>query len=183
MEQPGTVFVDRDGVINRKLRGGAYVNEVSQFELLPGAASALAALSNAGSRVIVVTNQQGVAKGLTQPQALDQIHQQLYAAVTAAGGEIAAIMVCPHLEGSCDCRKPRIGLFVEAQRRFPQIEFSDSVVIGDSACDIEAAERMGADAIFVTSEQSEPTESLCAVDSLTGAVELLLSPERAGNEV
>ncbi len=178
-----TVFVDRDGVINRKLPDGEYVNSLDQFDLLPGSVEALAALSNAGSRVIVVTNQQGVGKGLTQPHALDQIHQRLRAAVAAAGGVLTAIIVCPHIEGSCDCRKPRIGLFVEAKRRYPQIEFSDSVVIGDSTCDIEAAGQIGANAILVTDEQGEPASGRSTVSSLAGAVELLLTPERADNEV
>ncbi|MEI7439809.1 MAG: HAD family hydrolase [Thermoleophilia bacterium] len=177
------VFIDRDGVINRKMGEGEYVNALDEFEILPGSIDALVRLSKHGFSVIVVTNQQGVGRGLTSPQMLDRIHDELRAKVAAAGGEITAIMVCPHIEGTCDCRKPQVGLFVEAQRLYPEISFSDSFVIGDSASDMEAAARIGAQAIRVSDSPATNGKDETAVWSLAQATELLLGSGVVSNEV
>ncbi len=147
---PQTVFIDRDGVINRKPADGQYVNHLDQFELLDGSIEAIVRLSSAGTRVVVVTNQQGVAKGVTDPIELEAIHSWLRDQVEAAGGQISQIRVCPHFELSCDCRKPNVGLFEEARRLDRGIVFADSVVIGDSESDIKAAARIGACAIRIS---------------------------------
>ena len=173
MSCPSTVFVDRDGVINRKPREDDYVKAVDEFELLPGSIEALARLSKSGMRVVIVTNQQGVAKQLVAAATLEQIHQSLENDVVAAGGEIAEILTCPHIADSCDCRKPKTGLFVEAQRLHPEIDFADSVVIGDSQSDLDAAMAIGAAAIHVTSAPGDGLSPV-QVESLAAAAEILL---------
>jgi len=173
MSFPSTVFVDRDGVINRKPLENDYVKAIDEFELLPGSVEALARLSKSGMRVVIVTNQQGVAKQLVAATTLEQIHQSLEDDVVAAGGEIAEILTCPHIAGSCDCRKPKTGLFVEAQRLHPEINFADSVVIGDSQSDLDAAIAIGAAAIHVTSSPGDGFSPV-QVDSLAAAAEILL---------
>ncbi len=154
-----TAFLDRDGVINRKPPEGHYVTGVEGFEPLPGSIEAISRLSRAGLRVIVVTNQQGVAKGVVSPQSLAAVHRRLHEQVRLAGGRIDEILVCPHMAGSCDCRKPAIGLFEQAREHDPGIEFAQSVVVGDADSDIEAAQRIGALAIRVTGADEEPARA------------------------
>lgn len=146
-----TVFLDRDGVLNRKRADGDYVKTWKEFAWLPGAREAIAGLGRAGARVVIVTNQQGVAKGLIRPADLDDIHARLRADVEQVGGRIAGIYVCPHLDGTCDCRKPAPGLFHQARRDMPDIVFERSVVVGDSPSDIEAGTKIGARVIQTSS--------------------------------
>jgi D-glycero-D-manno-heptose 1,7-bisphosphate phosphatase len=146
---PTTVFLDRDGVINRKPPEGDYVERWEQFEFLPGAIAALAALSSAGIRTIVVTNQRGVALCRMTMADVDEIHRRMQAELAAHGAECAAVLVCPHDKGTCDCRKPGLGLFLQAQALMPEIEMSRSVVIGDSATDLLAGYRLGCPSFLV----------------------------------
>jgi D-glycero-D-manno-heptose 1,7-bisphosphate phosphatase len=143
-----TVFLDRDGVINRR-REGDYVTSWAEFEFLPRAQDALRCLAERGHRVIVVTNQRGVARGRMSEDDLASIHARLIEEATRAGGAIAAIYYCPHDVGQCTCRKPQTGLFLEAQRDFADIEFAASTVIGDSPSDMEAGQQLGCRAIFI----------------------------------
>jgi D-glycero-D-manno-heptose 1,7-bisphosphate phosphatase len=143
-----TVFIDRDGVVNR-LRPGDYVKTWTEFEFLPGSLDALRLLTESGYRVIVVTNQRGVSRGLMTEQDLIDIHTRMIDSVAAAGASIAAIYSCPHAAGECTCRKPQTGLFLQAQRDFPDIVFSRCTMIGDSLTDMEAGSRVGCRTIFV----------------------------------
>jgi D-glycero-D-manno-heptose 1,7-bisphosphate phosphatase len=177
MRRPTTVFLDRDGVINRKPPEGQYVRGPSELELLPGAPEAIARLSQAGVRTVVVTNQQGVGKGLMTIGDLDRVHARLRAEVEAEGGRIDQLLVCPHLEGTCECRKPRIGLFVEARRRDGRIAFDESVMIGDSLSDMAAAEAIGAAAILVAGATDDDA-GLRKVAGMAEATELLLEENR-----
>jgi len=139
-----TVFLDRDGVLNRKAAPDDYIKTWAEFSWLPGSREAIARLHRAGVRVVIVTNQQGVAKGLIKTGDLDDIHARLRADVEQAGGRLHGIYVCPHLAGTCDCRKPSPGLFQQAKRDMPEISFSKSIVLGDSSADIEAGRTIGA---------------------------------------
>jgi D-glycero-D-manno-heptose 1,7-bisphosphate phosphatase len=148
MENISTVFLDRDGVINR-LRSD-YVTSWDTFEFLPHAKDALRMLSAAGMRVVVVTNQRAVARGLLSISELTRIHEKMCAELQAVGATIDAIYYCPHDKGQCACRKPREGMFLQAQHEFPEIDFRRSVVIGDSLADMQAGRRLGCRLIFVT---------------------------------
>lgn len=176
MTAASTAFIDRDGVLNRKPAEGRYVLKPEALELLPGAAGAVARLSRAGVRTVIVTNQQGVGKGLMTIEDLDRIHARLRAEVEAEGGRIDQLLVCPHLEGTCECRKPRVGLFVEARRRDGGIAFHESVVIGDSPCDMAAAEAIGAAAILVAATEGGAGHRTVA--GMAEAAELLLEEDR-----
>lgn len=144
-----TVFLDRDGVINRKCPEGDYVKSWSEFEFLPGAKEALMLLKRLGLRVIVVTNQRGIARGLFTKKALHEIHARMQAELQAADATVDAIYYCPHDEGQCDCRKPQTGLFLQAQRDFSEIDFAGSLIIGDSLSDLEAGARLGCHGIVI----------------------------------
>jgi histidinol-phosphate phosphatase family protein len=146
---PGTVFLDRDGTLNVKAPEGEYVTSWEQFEFLPGALEAVRLLSEHGARLIVVTNQRGIALGRMTEADLADIHRRMLDALAAAGGRIAGVYHCPHEAGTCDCRKPEIGMFLQAQRDFPEIRFDDAAVIGDSESDMLAAQRIGAAAVYL----------------------------------
>jgi D-glycero-D-manno-heptose 1,7-bisphosphate phosphatase len=137
------VFLDRDGVINRKPAAGQFVTRWEEFELLPGVEDAIAQMNRTGRKAIVVTNQRGVALGLYSWQDLAEIHEQLQHKLAARGAHLDAIYVCPHDDGQCDCRKPLTGLFGQAFRDFPTAHAANSVVVGDSLRDIEAGRRLG----------------------------------------
>jgi D-glycero-D-manno-heptose 1,7-bisphosphate phosphatase len=148
MEDISTVFLDRDGVINR-LRSD-YVLSWDTFEFLPGAKEAIALLNAVGMRVVVVTNQRAVARGLLSDNALSVIHARMRAELAEAGAALDAVYVCPHDKAVCDCRKPEIGLFLQAQRDFPAITFNRSVVIGDSLSDMQAGSHLACRLLLIT---------------------------------
>ena len=144
-----TVFLDRDGVLNRKLPEGRYVTSPAEFHILPGVPAAIARLNRAGLRVIVVSNQRGIALGLYTPADVDRIHAGFQHALQSHGAHIDAFYFCPHDKHQCDCRKPLPGLFHQAQAAFPTIAAESSVIVGDSLSDIEFGHRLGIATIFI----------------------------------
>ncbi len=156
---PTTVFLDRDGVINRKRPSGAYVESWEQFEFLSGAIEALQLLTAAAIRAVVVTNQRGVALGRMTMASVDEIHRLMQAELALNGAQCAAVLVCPHEDGTCDCRKPGVGLFRQAQALMPEIDFGSSVVIGDSTSDLLAGNSLGC-ASFLVGDETRLTEVL-----------------------
>ena len=164
------VLLDRDGTINRKPPEGDYVKSPEELELLPGAAEAVAALNAAGLTVVVVTNQRGIALGRMTEDDLGRVHAKLREELAAAGARLDAIHHCPHEQDSCDCRKPRTGMFEAARRAMPQIDFARSVVIGDSWRDIEAGRAIGARTIGI----GELDGADLTADDLALAVDLVL---------
>ncbi len=143
------MFLDRDGVINQKMPEGEYVSSWSGFHLLPGVPRAIARLNHAGLRVIVVTNQRGVALGRYSAADVEEIHSQFARMLEADGAHIDAFFFCPHDKNQCDCRKPLTGLFDQAVARFPGIEARTSIMIGDSVSDIEFGRRLGMRTVFI----------------------------------
>ena len=138
-----TVFLDRDGVINDKRPDGDYVRTWSDWRFRARALDALRLLSAAGKRLIIVTNQRGVARGLVTAAAVAEIHARMLDRLRLAGVRCDAIYVCPHEIGTCSCRKPGVGLFLQARRDFPGLDFRDAAVVGDSLADMEAGTRLG----------------------------------------
>ena len=144
-----TLFLDRDGVLNRRIPDG-YVRSVDELEILDGVVDAVTALSAWTRRIVVVTNQAGVGKGLMSAAALDDIHRLLVQQVTSKGARIDAVLACPHTVGDhCGCRKPAPGLSWEAQRRFRDIDLARSVMVGDSVTDCGFAQAAGMRAVFI----------------------------------
>jgi D-glycero-D-manno-heptose 1,7-bisphosphate phosphatase len=138
-----TVFLDRDGVINRKAAEGDYVKTWAEFEFLPRALAALRLLAEHFEHVVVATNQRGVARGRIDPADLADIHARMSAEAELAGGRIDAIYVCPHAGGG-DCRKPSTALLRAAARDIPGVTLRESAVVGDRAHDMQAAAAVGA---------------------------------------
>lgn len=143
------VFLDRDGVINRKPPEGHYVARWSDFRILPGAESAIAALNRAGLTVFTVSNQRGIALGLYTAGDVHALHAQLQQHLAAHAARIDAFYFCPHDRDQCECRKPRTGLFEQAFRDFPEAAPANSLLIGDSLSDVQAARNLGIPCIFI----------------------------------
>jgi D-glycero-D-manno-heptose 1,7-bisphosphate phosphatase len=146
------VFLDRDGVLNRKMPEGAYVSDWAQFQWLPGATEAVARMNRAGLTVILVSNQRGIALGLYTPEQLELIHANMQTQLARQDARLDAIYYCPHDQGECHCRKPETGLFEQAWQRFPQANPQNSLLIGDSLSDIQAGHRLGMKTIFIDGE-------------------------------
>jgi D-glycero-D-manno-heptose 1,7-bisphosphate phosphatase len=168
------VFVDRDGVINRKLPEGEYIGCWNDFHLLPGVESAIATLNRSGCRVIVITNQRGIALGLYTEADVEIIHTRLQECLAIHHAHIDAFYYCPHDKDQCDCRKPKTGLFERAFRDFPDASPANTIVIGDSISDIEAACRMGLPSIFIQGDRKtqKPGSERAAVlaNALSGSL-------------
>ncbi len=145
-----TVFLDRDGTLNPD---PGYISSPDQFDLFPGVAAALARLTRAGARLVVVTNQSGVGRGLFSSADLDAIHAKLRRLLHDAGASLDAIYVCPHHpDERCLCRKPETGMVDQAVRELG-IDLSRSYLIGDHAKDMELAKRVGAKRVWVTTSE------------------------------
>ncbi len=144
-----TVFLDRDGILNEKMPEGQYVTRWEEFHVLPGVPEALRRLNEAGLRVVVVSNQRGIARSLSTAADVDSIHAKFAQLLARSGARIDAFFICPHDKNQCDCRKPLPGLFHQAVARFPDIAGATSIMIGDSLSDIEFGRRLGMETIFV----------------------------------
>lgn len=144
-----TIFLDRDGVLNQKLPEGRYVASLTDFQPLPGVHRAIARLNRAGLRVIVVSNQRGIALGLHTAADVFSIHSAFQKELSSHGGQIDGFYFCPHDKGECNCRKPLPGLFEQAQADFPDLSAETSAIIGDSWSDIEFGRRLGMFTIFI----------------------------------
>ncbi len=144
-----TVFLDRDGILNEKMPEGRYVTRWEEFRILPGVPEAIRRLNEVGLRVVVVSNQRGVARGLHTVADVDAIHEGFRQQLSLAGAHIDAFLICPHDTGQCNCRKPLPGLFDQAVARFPETTAASSAMVGDSLSDIEFGSRLGMKTIFV----------------------------------
>lgn len=140
---PATVFLDRDGVLNKKAPEGEYVTGVEEFHWEPGAVDALRRLADAGSRLVIVTNQRGVALGRMTDRDLEDIHDRLRSDLAKAGLPPVPIYACTHDVDTCRCRKPGVGLFEMAMKDDPAIDPGNSAVVGDSLSDLEAGAAFG----------------------------------------
>jgi len=136
------VFLDRDGVINRKPPAGDYVRHSRDFRLVPGIAEWIRLFNALDLLVIVVTNQRGIARGLMRREDVDQIHAKMLTELAARGARIDGVFYCPHDRDECECRKPKTGLVEQARAKW-DIDLAGSLLIGDSDKDAELAARCG----------------------------------------
>ncbi|MBE50891.1 MAG: phosphatase [Flavobacteriales bacterium] len=137
-----TLFLDRDGVINKKISG--YISSYEEFNFIDGVFDSLRILSKKFQRIIIITNQQGIGKGLMTENDLLNLHSQMLDELSKYNVKIDKIYFCPHLENfECNCRKPKPGMIIQAAQEFPDIDFKKSYLLGDSDSDIEAGLSMG----------------------------------------
>lgn len=149
-----TVLLDRDGVLNKKPARAEYVRTWADFAWLPGAKDALKLFNDKGYRVIVVSNQAGIARGAMTEADLAAIHDQMKAETVQAGGRIDAIYYCPHgWDDNCECRKPKPGMLFQAQREH-HLDLTRTPFIGDDERDAEAAGAAGCPSILLSGNES-----------------------------
>jgi len=145
-----TLFLDRDGVINKRIEND-YVRKWEQFEFLLGVIDAMKELSSIFNRIIIVTNQRGIGKGLMTEDDLKNIHNNMLKAFLKNGIKIDGIYHCPHdyEKKICDCRKPKIGMALQAKQDFPEIDFKKSIIVGDSEADMRFGKNLGMISVLI----------------------------------
>lgn len=163
------VFLDRDGVINVRLPGGAYVTRWEEFAFCEGAPEAMKMLQDAGYLLIVVTNQRGVGRGLMTEEDLGEIHRRMREELSKEGVVLEAVYFCPHdLDAMCRCRKPLPGM-IEKAVEDRGIDAAGSLLIGDSVSDMEAGKAAGVSGLFITSSREETPAGYRTAPSLLSA--------------
>ncbi|MBS1646816.1 MAG: HAD family hydrolase [Bacteroidetes bacterium] len=147
-----TLFLDRDGVINRRIEND-YVKILSEFEFLEGVVSAIQKATLLFGKIIVVTNQQGIGKGIYTEMQLHLIHSYMLDEIEKQGGKITKVYHSPHLASENHTfRKPNIGMALQAKKEFLDIDFSKSIMIGDSMSDMDFGKNAGMKTIFISDE-------------------------------
>ncbi len=137
------LFLDRDGVINKRLPG-RYVQSIHEFEFMPGVLDTFSKLAKKASKIIIVTNQQGVGKELMTYEELEAVHEFMQKEIEQKGGRVDAIFSCTELdEDKNNCRKPSPAMGLWAKMKFKDIDFSKSLMVGDSASDILFGQALG----------------------------------------
>ncbi len=176
------VILDRDGVINED--SDAYIKTPDEWQPVPGSLDAIARLSRAGWRVVVASNQSGLARGLFTMDALNAIHAKMRRELAQAGGHLDAIFVCTHgPDDGCRCRKPLPGLFEDIATRY-DISLKGVPAVGDSLRDLQAASALGCAPWLVRSGKGMRTleagglpEGTQVRDNLAAAVDEWLAGE------
>ncbi len=149
------IILDRDGVINQD--SDDFIKSPDEWTPIPGSLEAIARLNQAGYRVVVATNQSGIARGLFNMPVLNSIHQKMHTAAQLAGADIDAIFFCPHAAAdSCDCRKPKPGMMHAIARRF-ELGLKGVPIVGDSLRDLQAGFVVGCDPYLVLTGKGEKT--------------------------
>ena len=151
-----SIILDRDGVIN--LDSDAYVKSSEEWIPIAGSLEAISRLQAAGYTVCVATNQSGLGRGLFKMADLEAMHAKFSDLLIQAGGQSVDIAYCPHApDDQCDCRKPKPGLLKQLAERH-QLDLHNTIVVGDSLRDLEAAQAVGADAILVLTGKGTRTQ-------------------------
>jgi D-glycero-D-manno-heptose 1,7-bisphosphate phosphatase len=165
MQPLPTLFLDRDGVINRRTVGD-YVRRPADFIFETNVLNALRLLTGHFGHIVVVTNQAGVGKGLMSGADLAAVHRKMLAAVRRAGGRIDRVYHCPHRpDAGCSCRKPGTGMALQAQADFPDINFENTWMVGDSRSDMQLGQALGMKTILIDGKEEEAKElAALAVD-------------------
>ncbi len=173
------IILDRDGVINND--SDDFIKTPAEWEPIEGSLEAIAKLTYAGYRVVVITNQSGIARGLLDVDTLSRIHSKMRRMISQVGGKLEAILYCPHgPDDGCSCRKPLGGAFKELEHRL-RIDLKDVPAIGDSLRDLQAAQSVGAKPILVKTGKGQRTladpnllDSVPVYADLAAAVDALL---------
>ena len=172
-----TLFLDRDGVLNERIIGD-YVRRPEQFVWLPGVVEALQIFRSKFGRLIVVSNQQGVGKGIMTQADLDSIHERMLGQCRLFNVEIDAVFVATALatENHPD-RKPNVGMAVRAKEQFPEIDFSRSVMCGDTSGDMAFAKTLGMLRVGIADESLDAHFHFDRLYQFAQAIEAIFAPE------
>lgn len=180
------IILDRDGVINED--SDEYVKSPQEWRPITRSLEAMARLHHAGYRLVIATNQSGIARGLFDFDALAAIHEKMQRLLGEFGGRVDGIFFCPHApEDDCECRKPGTGLLLDIARRL-QTDLNGVPVIGDKVSDIQAARAVGAQPILVRTGHGMDAVNQCGdllakvpvFDDLGAAADAIIDDDRFG---
>ena len=166
VDKSWSLFLDRDGVINKRIFGG-YVSKISEWEFIAGVPEAIARLTEIFGHIFVVTNQQGIGKGLMSLDDLENIHEHFLHEINRAGGNITKIYFCAMLaKQDNNCRKPSPYMAFKAKEDYPGIELEKSIMIGDSRSDILFGKNSGMYTVLHLSKEETNIKADMDIDSL-----------------
>jgi D-glycero-D-manno-heptose 1,7-bisphosphate phosphatase len=158
-----TLFLDRDGVINHE-KHLDYIHTWEEFKFYDGAKVAVQIFTQKFNRIIVVTNQKGIGKGLTKIEDVQIIHQNMTADIEAIGGKIDAVYFCPDLESPN--RKPNPGMGLQAAKDFNDIDLTKAIMVGNTLSDMHFGRNLGVKNVFLTTTRPEVDTNDESIDSL-----------------
>ena len=174
-------MLDRDGVINQE--SDAFIKHPEEWFPVPGSLEAIAELFRCGYRIIVITNQSGIARGLLDLETLEKIHRKMHEAADRCGAKIDAVYFCPHgPEDACDCRKPKPGLLQQFASEY-RISLENIPFVGDSYRDIQAGLAVGARPFLVKTGKgrrtlaAHPEISVPVFENLYDAAQFIVSDQ------
>jgi len=154
IDKSWTLFLDRDGVINHEKKGD-YIRNWNEFKFYEGVTEAIKILSTIFGTIVMVTNQRGIGKGLMTVEDLTDVHTKMQAEITTASGRLDKIYFCTDTDNTCFERKPNPGMAFLAQKDFPSIDFSKSIMIGNKLSDMQFGKNAGMYTIFVETTNPE----------------------------
>jgi histidinol-phosphate phosphatase family protein len=154
IDKTWTLFLDRDGVINHE-KHKDYIHTWDEFVFYDGVQEAIAVFAKRFNRIIIVTNQRGIGKGVTQLQDVELIHKNMVAEIEKTGGRIDAIYFCPDTEETSPNRKPNRGMGLQAVKDFPEIDLAKSIMIGNTSSDMQFGRNLGVKTIFLPTTRPE----------------------------
>ncbi len=162
IDKTWTLFLDRDGVINHE-KHLDYIHNWEEFKFYDGAKVAIQIFTQKFNRIIIVTNQRGIGKGVTKKANVEIIHQNMTADIEAVGGKIDAVYFCPELESPN--RKPNPGMGLQAAKDFSDIDLSKAIMVGNTLSDMEFGRNLGIKTVFLTTTRPEVDTNDKRIDS------------------
>lgn len=165
IDKTWTLFLDRDGVINHE-KHKDYIHTWDEFMFYEGAKEAIALFTKKFNHIIVVTNQRGIGKGVTRQADVENIHKNMVAEIKKTGGRIDAVYFCPDMDESSPNRKPNPGMGLQALKKFPDIDVSKSIMVGNTISDMQFGRNLGVSTIFLTTTRPEVDLSDDRIDAV-----------------
>lgn len=158
------LFLDRDGVINIE-RPDDYVKDITEFVFIEGSLTAIAKLAPKFDHIFVITNQRGVGRGIMSAGNLQQVHDYMLSEIEKAGGKVSDIYICTDTDSTSINRKPNIGMAFQVQRDFSDINFRQSIMVGNSKSDIEFGDKLGMYTVLVGNKYPKEDKIYKLVDA------------------
>lgn len=169
IDKTWTLFLDRDGVINYE-KEKDYIHSWDEFRFYEGVKEAMKIFATVFNRIIVVTNQKGVGKGLTKLEDLHTIHANMRKEIELAGGRVDTVFYCSDLEDNSPFRKPNPGMGLAAAKEFPEINLNKTIMIGNTLSDMEFGKNLGAFTIFLPTTRPEVDQTDTRIDQVCSSL-------------